>query len=96
MRGPAGEGGRGGAGVCRQDRTTRELRMRRIAEDLRSYASKDGSVLLGFRQETGIDALEETGFALVFYGGESAGAPYLSSSEEEKETILPRTEVTGS
>ena len=75
---------------------TRESRMRRIAEDLRSYAPKDGIVLLKFRRETGIDALEETGFALVFYGGESAGAPYLSSSEEEKETILPRTEVTGS
>ena len=67
---------------------TREQQMRLVAEDLRTYAPKDGILLLEFRREAENGALEETGFALVFDSRLAAAAPYLSYTKEEKEAIF--------
>lgn len=63
-----------------------EQQMRLIAEDLSSYAPRDGILLLDFNHENGPP--EGTGFAMVFDSRAAAADPSLSYTEEEEEAIF--------
>jgi hypothetical protein len=63
-----------------------EQQMRLIAEDLRSYAPRDGILLLDFNRQNGPP--EGTGFAMVFDSRAAAANPDLSYTEEEEESIF--------
>ncbi len=63
-----------------------EQQMRLIAEDLRSYAPRDGILLLDFNRWNGPP--EGTGFAMVFDSRAAAADPNLSYTEEEEEAIF--------
>lgn len=63
-----------------------EQQMRLIAEDLSSYAPRDGILLLDFNRENGPP--EGTGFAMVFDSRAAAADPNLSYTEEEEEAIF--------
>jgi len=63
-----------------------EQQMRLIAEDLSSYAPRDGILLLDFNRENGPP--EGTGFAMVFDSRAAAADPTLSYTEEEEEAIF--------
>lgn len=60
--------------------------MRLIAEDLSSYAPRDGILLLDFNRENGPP--EGTGFAMVFDSRAAAADRKLSYTEEEVEAIF--------
>ncbi len=63
-----------------------EQQMRLIAEDLRSYAPRDGILLLDFNRQNGPP--NGTGFAMVFDSRLAAADPNLSYTEEEEEAIF--------
>ena len=63
-----------------------EQQMRLIAEDLRSFAPRDGILLLDFNRQNGPP--EGTGFAMVFDSRAAAADPNLSYTEEEEEAIF--------
>lgn len=63
-----------------------EQQMRLIAQDLSSYAPRDGILLLDFNRENGPP--EGTGFAMVFDSRAAVAAPNLSYTEEEEEAIF--------
>lgn len=63
-----------------------EQQMRLIAQDLSSYAPRDGILLLDFNRENGPP--EGTGFAMIFDSRAAVADPNLSYTEEEEEAIF--------
>ena len=63
-----------------------EQQMRLIAQDLSSYAPRDGILLLDFNRENG--SPEGTGFAMIFDSRAAVADPNLSYTEEEEEAIF--------